>query len=310
MLSVKLTTSLLWGKHLSAKGEIAMRYLVHILLVLLLIPLPLRAAQSVITETEGYACMGDDKSRKATEEVALNDAKRKAAESAVIYIQAETHLKDGMLEKDLHNAYANAQVKVVQELEKRWYKDPTSGDCYKARLKVEVIPDDKAMANLAKKHQEDLESEPAAPLSVKVWTSRQAPRQGEKIKIYLKGNKPFFGRVVYRDASGNITQLLPNPYRQNSYFNGNATYELPSGEDRFRLEVCPPFGSEMITVYASTSPLGDLDVTLASGVYEIRTKPKDVGMHTRGIKISQESDAELPMVAEFAEAAVEIRTKK
>ena len=53
-----------------------------------------------------------------------------------------------------------------------------------------------------------------------------------------------------------MVQILPNPYRNENYFQGGAVYEIPSGNDRFDLEISPPFGKENITVYASTSPLG------------------------------------------------------
>lgn len=78
----------------------------------------LYASQSTVTEVEGNACMGDDKSRKQTEEYALADAKRKAVEFASTYIKSETEVKDFVLAKDLLSAYAQAEVKVLQELSK------------------------------------------------------------------------------------------------------------------------------------------------------------------------------------------------
>jgi hypothetical protein len=36
------------------------------------------AIQSTITDADGYACMGEDKSRKQTEQSAMADAKRNA----------------------------------------------------------------------------------------------------------------------------------------------------------------------------------------------------------------------------------------
>ena len=133
----------------------------------------LHAGQSIIIEGDGYACMGDDKSRKSTETTAMADAKRKATESAATYIQSETHIKDAMLEKDLLSAYANAQVKVLQELLKEWYKEQGLGDCYRVKLKVEVIPDEKAMAGNEKKNQDLLESDPSGLLAIRVWTDKQ-----------------------------------------------------------------------------------------------------------------------------------------
>lgn len=269
----------------------------------------LHAAQSVIIDSEGYACMGDDKSRKQTEQVAFQDGKRKATESAATYIQSETLVKDAMLEKDLVSAYANAQVKVLQELLKEWYKDAGLGECYRVKLKVEVVPDEKSMAALAKKDQEALESDPAAPLSVKVWTDRPAYAEKECMRIFLKGNKPFYGRVVYRQADGALVQLLPNPYRQFNYFNGGTVYELPAGEDRFNMETCAPFGTEQITLYASTAPLGEIDVAPADAVYQVRSRGDAVPVATRGIKLVA-GDPKKPAVAEFAESATAVRTGK
>lgn len=51
----------------------------------------LYAAQSSITEAEGYACMGDDKSRKETEQNAVADSKRNAAETVLTHLSSETH---------------------------------------------------------------------------------------------------------------------------------------------------------------------------------------------------------------------------
>src|SRR3990172_5512770 len=233
-----------------------MKKLLFTVLISLAVASHLHAAQSSITESEGTACMGDDKSRKQTEEAALADAKKKAVEYASTYLKSETNIKNFVLEKDLVSAYANATVKIIQELEKSWYKDQSSGDCYKIKVKAEVIPDEKTMAGLAKSPSST--DDPSAPLSIKIWTDKKEYKTGEKIKVYIKGSKPFYARVMYKDASGEFVQLLPNPYRNNNYFNGGTIYELPSGDDRFELEVNPPFGDENIIIYASTSPLGEI----------------------------------------------------
>jgi len=270
----------------------------------------LHASQSIITEGEGYACMGDDKSRKGTETSAMADAKRKATETAATYIESETHIKDAMMEKDLLSAYANAQVKVIQELLKEWYKEQSLGDCYRVKLKVEVIPDEKAMIGLSKKSQNALEGDPAAPLAVKIWTDRKEYKDGEKIRIYLKGNKPFYGKVIYRQADGSLVQLLPNPYRDQDYFNGGTVYELPSGEDRFDMEVTAPFGSENVTAYASTVRTGDLNVALVGAVFSVENRPADVPIATRGVKLVQKGEGSVQQAtAEFSEAVAIVITK-
>lgn len=265
------------------------------------------SAQSTITEAEGYACMGYDKSRKQTEEEALTNAKRKAVEYASTYIKSETRVKNFQLEKDLIEAYANASVKIIQELEKSWYRDASSGDCFKVKIKAEVVPDEKAMTRISK--EKEVSDDPSAPLNVQVWTDKNEYKQSEKIRIYLKGNKPFYARVLYKDAKGEWLQLLPNPYRKDNYFNGGVIYEIPSGNDKFELDVTPPFGEENIVVYASSSPLGDINLQSQGGIYRVTTEAKHVGEKTRGIKIKEKEAGKNAGASEFFEGKVTIKTK-
>jgi hypothetical protein len=277
-------------------------------LVTLLVSPSLHAAQSTITQAEGYACMGYDKSRKVAEEEALANAKRAAAEFASTYVKSETQVVNALLEKDLIEAYAHASVKIIEELSRRWYKDPASGDCVQIRIKAEVIPDEHTMGRIGQ--SKGAEDDPSAPLKVRVWTDKKEPRQGEKIKVYLKGNKPFYARVIYQDAGGKLIQLLPNPYRAENYFQGGVVYEFPSGNDRFELEVTPPFGEENIHVYASSSPLGDLSLQKAGGVYEVKTEAKEVGKTTRGVQITQKKTGDEPGAAEFFEGMCAVKTRQ
>jgi hypothetical protein len=264
------------------------------------------AAQSTITEAEGYSCMGIDKSRKQTEQEAMADAKRNAVEGVRTHLKSQTTVKDFQIEKDLIDAYAQATVRVIREAEKLWYKDPASGDCFKIRIQAEVVPEERAMAKIA--GGKEAMADPSAPLNVRVWTERKEYRRGEKIRIYLQGNKPFYARVLYRDAGGNLLQLLPNKHRRENYFNGGVIYELPAGDDRFELEVSPPFGEENILVYAGTAPLGDLSLQESGGVYQVRTRGADIGLRTRGLKIA-ERPAGASAAAEFVEVSERLTTR-
>ena len=274
-------------------------------IVVLISPL-LHAAQSTITDAEGYACMGADKSRRQTEQQALSEAKRGAVEKTLSYIKSETTVKDFQLEKDVIGAYSNATIKIVQELEKGWYKDASSGDCYRIKIKAEVTPDEKAMQKISE--GKNVNDDPSAPLTVQLWTGKKDYKQGEKIKVYIKGNKPFYARILYKDAGGNMVQLLPNPFRKENYFNGGVIYELPSGNDRFDLEVSPPFGREDLILYASTAQLGDLRLDTRGEVYQVKTEAKDIGINTRGVKISQAADSKAKTAAEFFEEKTVVNT--
>jgi len=286
-----------------------MKRIIIALIIFILAAVPnLYASQSTITEAEGYACMGEDKSRKDTEQAALSDAKRKAVDYTLTYLESNTEVKNFVLESDVVKAYSNASVRVIEEIEKGWYKDPVSGECFRLKVKAEIIPDEKKIKSGVKGSSFD---DPTSPLNVRVWTDKKEYNNSEKIKVYIRGNKPFYSRVVYKDAAGKLVQLFPNPYSSDNYFKGGTVYEIPSGEDKFDLEVSPPFGSESITVFAGSSQLGDLDLEPVSGIYDIKTKTADIGTKTRGVKIKQkgeEGGKKTPV--EFSESSVSLVTKK
>ncbi|MCX7965896.1 MAG: DUF4384 domain-containing protein [Syntrophorhabdaceae bacterium] len=277
--------------------------LFYTLIIFFLLYSTLLASQSSITESEGYACLSEDRTKRQTEEVGLADAKRKAIEQVSTYIQAETQIKDFEIQKDVINAYANAKVKIISS-SGRWDSEPPKiGDCYRVKIKAEVIPDEKVLEKISKAGISD---DPSIPLQVQLWTEKKQYRAGEKIKIFLKGNKPFYARVVYKQADGSLVQILPNPYRRDNYFQGGTIYEIPSGPDRFELEVTPPFGEESITVYASTSELGAVEVEPAGGVYLIKTKSEDIADKTRGVKITEKGKSK---ASEFYETKLTVETR-
>ncbi len=280
----------------------AVKFAIGILVIVLIVPAVVSAGQSTITTASGYACMGDDKSKKQTESEALANAKRNAAENASTFITSETKVKNFELEKDLINAYARAEVKVIEVTEKSWYRDTASGDCYRMQIKAEVIPDEKSLTQ--SRVGKGMLDDPAAPLQIHVWTDKKEYRSSEKIKIFIRGNRPFFARILYKDVKGSLLQLLPNPHRKDNYFQGGVIYELPAGTDEYDLTVTPPFGRESIIVYASTEPQGDVNVESAGSVYQVLSKPEVAGMQTRGIKFSKKEKT----ASGFYEASLDVKT--
>jgi hypothetical protein len=280
-----------------------MKKIFYIALLILILASTVYASQSAITESEGYACMGEDRTKRQTEETALQDAKRKAIEQVSTYIQAETQVKDFELQKDIVNAYANAKVRIIEQ-KGIWDSEPPKvGDCYKVKIKAEVIPDETAMKKISGAVSLD---DPSAPLKVQIWTEKREYKAGEKIKVFLRGNKPFYARIVYRQADGSLVQILPNPYRKDNYFQGGVIYEIPSGPDRFELEVTPPFGEENVIVYASTGELGSVELEEAGGVYKIKTRLEEVENKTRGVQIVQKGQSK---ASEFYETMLKVETK-
>jgi hypothetical protein len=181
----------------------------------------------------------------------------------------------------------------------------------KLKVKAEVIPGKEHMQKISAQTQA-MADDPSAPLTVKAWTDRKEYKKGEKVKVYIKGNKPFYARLVYKDALGDMVQILPNPYRSEKYFNGGTIYEIPSAGDRFDLEVSPPFGEESIILYASNAPLGEISTAAKGGVFQVKTKPEDVAMKTRGITIGEreEGSSAPAKAAQFFEDTVKVMTGK
>ena len=123
---------------------------------------------------------------------------------------------------------------------------------------------------------------PAAPLTVEVWTDKRKYSEGEHVKIFFKGNKNFYGKIVKVGVKGKVLQLLPNNYRQISFFKRGKVYTIPDEGDRFNLEVHSPFGEERIIVYASDLPLSLRNMkTVAKGIYAYRGKESSLGKSVR-----------------------------
>lgn len=284
------------------------KYLLWNLLLLIILASYSFASQSIITESEGTACLSEGKTREATEYLAITAAQKNALRQAADYLKTE--IGNAEIVSNLQEQSPMTSVKIIRELQKEWVRE-SSDECFKIKIQAEVVPDQKAFSTATRGIK--IVDASLASLNVKLWTDKAEYRESEKVTIYLKGNKPFYARVVYKDAGGNIVQLLPNPYRNNNYFQGSSTFQIPSDGDRFELEVSPPFGVEDIVVYASTAELGDIDVKPAGGVYEVQLAFAEIGFRTRGvggIKTVTTNAVRNRVTAEFSETSVSIRTRK
>lgn len=281
--------------------NIKLRYSFLFLLVYILLN-QVHAAQSSITNAKGSACLNQGETKKQVESQALLDAKRQAVEFAKTYVSVQTKVKNFKLEKDLIKSFAQAEVKVLSIVKQSWDEKNT---CYFISLMAEVFP----VSTLLNMQSDMLMNNPTAPLTVKLWTNQLQFRPGQYMKIYIKGNKPFYGRLTYKDASGNLLQVLPNPNRSEYHFNGSVTYQVPDMNDNFELLVAPPLGIESLTLYASTAPLGKVEKQNIGGVYKLTQGSEKIAYQTRGIRIisvnSKNNNAQDGSLAEFDEASVQ-----
>ncbi len=192
--------------------------------------------RSTIVEAHGYIFLSEDKTIRQLREEALAEAKRKALEQAQTYIKSFTQVENYTLTYDLIQSEAEGYLKILEYKDYGIEADNRYHYWIKAEIEYELQQPDTPIKSSSILHN------PKAPLTVDVWTEKATYVAGEEIRILLKGNKPFYARVVYVDAQGQIVQLLPNKYRQRNFFEGGTIYTIPGPGDRFKLIVRPPYG--------------------------------------------------------------------
>lgn len=255
------------------------------------------AGQSTIMDTEGMGCLEGEPRSQEARRIAETDAKRLAAERVQTFITSTSEVVDFALKKDLIEAYSTAEVKVLSVLSEVW---DDSEECVTIAIHAEVRP---VSGNLdTEEVMELLLADPMAPLTVRVWTNKDSYSPNDIMQIYVKGNKPFYGMLTYRDVEGNILQILPNPNRRENFFNGGVVYTVPGNGDTFDLVVEPPFGEETLSLYASSMPLGDVSKIDIGAAFQVKDSEEKIAAKTRGLKlVKQPSEGRVARDKELAE---------
>lgn len=141
-------------------------------------------------------------------------------------------------------------------------------------------------------------------LDVRLWTEQKEYEDGQKITLYLQGNRDFQGKIIKIDPKGQVHQILPNNYRQLSSFEKGKRYCLPDEGDRYQLTVQPPFGTVRFIVYATSLPMSQVNLATATGgIFRYRGSEKFFGRSVRHVIPPGEEQ-----LAEFYEAVWEIKT--
>ena len=258
--------------------------------------------RSAIVEADGYAYLSEDKTIKELREEARASAKREASEKGETYIKSLTKVENFQLSYDIIWGETEGYVRIIESKDYGITADNRYHYWIKAEvkycLKSDVIPT-----------PIDIKTNKQAPLTVSVWTEKDEYVQDEEIRIFIKGNKDFYAKIIYEDATGNLLQLLPNQYRKNNLFKANELYSIPDQQDNFVLKVQPPFGAEKITLFASNTILGETPVEpYGNSIYHVQNElKKDYSRITRGVRISTSEPKS--HVAEFYEANCTLSTK-
>lgn len=263
---------------------------------------PDKEKRSCIKAVDGYAYLSEDVTIAGARAAAFADAKRKAIEMAKTYIESKTKVEDFVTRYDMIWSESQGAVSIIEQKDYGIENNTRYHVWIKAEVEYSLKPKTRQMA-------QDHELIKDAPLTVKVWTSKKEYRDGERIKIHIQGNRDFYARIVDITSSGDIIQLLPNDYRNISFFKGGKLYNIPDKFDRFDLKVSPPYGEDQIIVYASEVPLGEVNMeSVGRGLHRYRGSQEVLGAKTRGIRVVSDGQ-DAGSGVEFYEAAWSLKTK-
>ncbi len=81
---------------------------------------------------------------------------------------------------------------------------------------------------------------------------------GDVVSYFVSTSLDAYLVLIYRDASQNIVQLLPNLHDPRSFFKAGDFIEIPGMHASFVFQVSKPFGSEQVYMFASDQPFPSL----------------------------------------------------
>ncbi len=92
-------------------------------------------------------------------------------------------------------------------------------------------------------------------LKVKVWVDSPDGlyKEGETIVIHFVVNRNCYIKLIHTDSSGKMQELYPNSFEKENYVKANEVYSIPTDEMGFTFDVSPPYGSEILKIFASTN---------------------------------------------------------
>ena len=248
---------------------------------------------STIAESYGYADKQNNQELTKIQEQAYINAKRNILEKSMIHIKSYSRVENFMLEYDLIQSESEGFLRILEKKDLGF----TGDNRYCVWIKAEVIYIFNG-ENTSRKANQSVQG----PLSVKIWTEKEKYILEEKVKIFLLPNKDCYLRVIYKDAQNNVLQIFPNQHQKDNYFKADKLYTIPGDSDPYEFTVSSPFGEEKITIFASTSPLGQSQMdNHGQNFYKFDGSEKEYSFKTRGVKITNK---EIP--AEFFQESCKI----
>ncbi|MCA1928246.1 MAG: DUF4384 domain-containing protein [Calditerrivibrio sp.] len=238
--------------------------------------------QSYLIESKGFACISQKNTPIETEAIAINDAKNNALRILLDTKNTDNSVKE-KIKSFISDKFSDYEASIVSKNGK-WDKEPPSiGDCYQVNAKVSITP-----KQISSGENKTITKKELLPLDIMVITNKESYSEGDTVKLYIKGNKTFYIKIIYKDSSGDMYQILPNKVRSEKSLSGGNVYEVPAPSDRFEIKIEGNGGGEEIMIFASSIEMGEIPLEekgvlslvktpyeeLYSKIFDLNLKPK------------------------------------
>jgi len=84
---------------------------------------------------------------------------------------------------------------------------------------------------------------------------KQTYKEGDVISFYLSLDRDAFVIIIYQDAAGNLTQIIPNELSRNNFYLAGDFFSVPNAESPFEFVINKPFGTEYLWAFANDKAL-------------------------------------------------------
>lgn len=142
--------------------------------------------------------------------------------------------------------------------------------------------------------------QPGFLVRVDVDRSTRSYGEGDPLAVRVNCEEDAYIYVLYKQADGRVYQIFPNSGQRNNLLKARQALQVPATDDRFRWQIGPPYGKEVVKVIASKQPIEKLSEA------QMRTKQFNPISREQMKGIEVEIGEEAP--AAWAEDQVEIST--
>jgi len=115
------------------------------------------------------------------------------------------------------------------------------------------------------------------PFTIEVKLDKDTYHIGEMIVITVRASQNCYLTLYDISTEGEVTQIFPNRFAQDSKLEGGIAYRIPSQQDQFDFEIIGPPGMERVRAIGS---IEDVNFSEGRKIDETETFPR----------ISQDSD--------------------